>query len=266
VTHGSQLQVRLYVNQHPNALTAGVLDQMSDLAGRAESLEWRAPLAPRFEEPRDGAFLAAAGRDDLADSLRRFWPARGPVWDALAVVNLRGGGSGILLCEGKSHPDEIYGGGTKATEPSRARIAEALAETQAWLGVPREPERWMDPLRPSEHGHSSVYQSANRYAHLYWLREKEGVEAWLCHLLFVDDPTYGATSRELWEEKLPQIERDLGLEDRTVPFAGHVFLPRRFRLGVSRQRGSVRSVRQAARGPVAMFSGSAIRSLLCGMP
>ncbi len=55
-------------------------------------------------------------------------------------------------------------------------------------------------------GHSSLYQSANRYAHLYWLREVAGVDAWLTHLLFVDDPTYGATSQELWEEKLPELE------------------------------------------------------------
>jgi hypothetical protein len=225
VTRGSQLQVRLYVNEHTDALTAAVIDQISDLADRAGSVEWRAPLAPRFEEPRDGAFLAAVGRQDLATSLHEFWPARGPVWDALAIVHLRDGGQGILLCEGKSHPAEIYAGGTKASEGSRMRIGAALAATQDWLGVPHDPERWMDPLRPAERGHSSVYQSANRYAHLYWLRELAGVEAWLCHLLFVDDPSYGATSRECWDKRLPEIEHDLGLQGRTVPFAGHVFLP-----------------------------------------
>jgi hypothetical protein len=225
VTRGSQLQVRLYVNEQPDALSAAVLDQMPDLADRAASLEWRAPLAPEYKEPRDGAFLASVDREDLAGSLREFWPARGPVWDALAVVHLVGGGCGVLLCEGKSHPGEIYGGGTKARERSRTRIAEALGATQDWLGIPRAPERWMDPLRSAQSGYSSVYQSANRYAHLYWLREIAGVEAWLCHLLFVDDPTHGATSRECWDKKLPEIEQDLGLHGRTVPFAAHVFLP-----------------------------------------
>jgi hypothetical protein len=224
VTRGSQLQVRLYVNEHTDALTAAVLDQVPDLAERASSLEWRAPLAPKFKEPRDQPFLKAIAREALADSLREFWPARGPVWDALAVVNLRGGGSGVLLCEGKSHPAEVYGGGTKAGKRSRARIAAALAETQAWLGLPREPERWMDPLRPQQRGHSSVYQSANRYAHLYWLRECAGVEAWLCHLLFVDDPTYGTTSRECWDKKLSEIKHDLGLGVSVFPYADHVFL------------------------------------------
>jgi len=225
MTRGSQFQVRTYVNERNEELSAAVLDQMPDLAERAVMLEWRAPLAPRFDEPRDEAFLAAVDRGNLAQSLRGFWPARGPVWDALAVVRLRGEGSGVLLCEGKSHPGEIYGGGTKAGERSRVRIAAALTETQDWLGLPPDPERWMDPLRPNEPGHSSVYQSANRYAHLYWLREVAGVEAWLCHLLFVDDPTYGATSRARWNKALPDIERDLGLEGQTIPFAGHVYLP-----------------------------------------
>lgn len=107
----------------------------------------------------------------------------------------------------------------------RARIAAAVTATQDWLGVPRAPERWMDPLRPGQRGYSSVYQSANRYAHLYWLRQLCGVEAWFCHLLFVDDPTYGRTSRAVWQQTLPKIEHDLGLQDRAVPFAGHVFLP-----------------------------------------
>jgi len=92
------------------------------------------------------------------------------------------------------------------------------------LGLAEEPERWMDPLRPEEHGHSSVYQSANRYAHLYWLR-KLGIEAWLVHLLFVEDPTFGRTSREIWEAAVPQIEDDLGLRGIRVPYATHVFLP-----------------------------------------
>jgi hypothetical protein len=81
----------------------------------------------------------------------------------------------------------------------------------------------MDPLRPTERGHSSVYQSANRYAHLCWLR-KHGIEAWLVHLLFVEDPTFGRTSRADWESALPQIEDDLGLRGVPVPYATHVFV------------------------------------------
>jgi hypothetical protein len=81
----------------------------------------------------------------------------------------------------------------------------------------------MNPLRPDEPGHSSVYQTANRYAHLLWLRD-QGVDAWLVHLLVVDDPTYGSTPREEWNRKLPGVERDLGLDGIEVPHASHVFV------------------------------------------
>ena len=216
---GSQLQMQLYVNREPEKLTAAVLAELPELAGR--DLCWVAPLeAARFSEPRDRAFLTVIGCDHLTADLAEFWPVRGPVWDALAVT----GDGFVVLVEAKSHPQEVYGGGTKAGPVSPARIKKALAETQRSLGLAEEPERWMDPLRPEEHGHSSVYQSANRYAHLYWLR-KLGIEAWLVHLLFVEDPTFGRTSREIWEAAVPQIEDDLGLRGIRVPYATHVFLP-----------------------------------------
>lgn len=221
---GSQLQVQLYVTEHPRDLSVAVLDQVPELSERAAGIEWVAPLPPSFHEPRDAEFLRAVGLHHLASDLRAFWPARGPVWDALAIVRVRGGSQGVLLCEGKSHPAEIYGSGTKAGPASRLRIAEALGATQRWLGVREDPERWMDPLRPEELGHSSLYQSANRYAHLYWLRHLHGVEAWLVHLLFVDDPTYRPTPWNVWEPEIERIEAELGLTG-AVPHASHVYLP-----------------------------------------
>jgi len=216
---GSQLQTQLYVNREAERITAAVVRELPELEGR--ELGWVAPLEQAgFAEPRDQAFLAAIGCEHLAGALASFWPVRGPVWDALAVT----GDRGVVLVEAKSHPQEIYGGGTKAGPVSRKRIREALAQTQRWLGLAEEPERWMDPLRPAERGHSSVYQSANRYAHLCWLRQ-QGIETWLVHLLFVDDPTYGRTSKGAWAAALPQIEEDLGLRGVSVPYATHVFLP-----------------------------------------
>lgn len=130
----------------------------------------------------------------------------------------------VVLVEAKSHPKEVYGGGTQAGEVSRERIEQAIRSLQRELELEERPERWLDALRPDEPGHSSVYQSANRYAHLFWLRQ-EGVLAWLVHVLFVEDPTHGSTTRAQWEEALPKIEADLGLQDVTIPHAGHVFLP-----------------------------------------
>lgn len=232
---GSKVQVRLYVNRRTDELNAAVLEQFPELADREPRIEWTAPLEGNgFREPQDRDFLKAIGCEHLADELKRFWPSGGPVWDALARLHFPDGTSGALLVEAKSHPDEIYGGGSKAGESesargleSRKQIAAALAETQRALGVREgDPERWMTPLRASEPGHSSVYQSANRYAHLVWLR-KNGVDAWLAQVLFYDDPTYRGTSLEQWKAALPRVGEDLGLRGMKVPHAENVFLPGR---------------------------------------
>jgi hypothetical protein len=61
--------------------------------------------------------------------------------------------------------------------------------------------RRLDAAAPAgKAGPSSVYQSANRYAHLYWLRERIKVEAWLVHVLIVDDETFRTTTRADWEK------------------------------------------------------------------
>ena len=213
---GSLLQVRLYVNDHPAELEAGVAEIFPELAARSVQFRWTAPLAAnRFKEPRDEAFLRAIERPDLAPALDAFWPARGPVWDALAVLDLDGA-HGALLVEGKSYPAELYGGGSKAKDPkSVAKIREALARTQAWLGLRANPDLWLGPL----------YQTANRYAYLYWLREVAGVEAWLAHTLFVNDTTHVAASRVEWATAVGIVESELGLTGAHVPYAGHVFLP-----------------------------------------
>lgn len=223
---GSQLQVQLYVNRRPHELTDAVLEQVPGLAAAARALAWTAPLErDGFAEPRDRAFLSAVGYEDYAPQLAEFWPARGPAWDALAVAILPGGRPGVVLLEAKSHPAEIYGRGAQASPGSRSRIAEALAETRRWLGLSEDPTGWLDPLRPDEPGHSSVYQSANRLAHLYWLRERMRVQAWLVNLLFVDDKTHWPTSRAEWNAALPAVEQDLGLAAGAVPYVAHVFLP-----------------------------------------
>jgi hypothetical protein len=216
---GSQLQLQIYVNRREQELSAAVLQAFPDLLESGASLEWKSPLeAERFAEYRDGAFLQAVGLSSLTKELRDFWPARGPVWDGLAVYS-GARGRGVVLAEGKSYPREFYSGGTRAGPDSLERIRSALAETQRWLGVEPEPDRWT----------SSLYQSANRYAALYWLREICGVDAKLVHVLFENDSTFKGSTRAEWEAALPEIEADLGLAGVHLPHAAHVFLPARSR-------------------------------------
>jgi hypothetical protein len=106
---GSKLQLQLYVNRRPGELIRAILAEFPELAQRASGLGWRAPLeSARFAEPRDRDFLAAIGCEDLADELAAFWPARGPVWDGLAVAEIPDKRDGVVLVEAKSHPQEVY--------------------------------------------------------------------------------------------------------------------------------------------------------------
>src|SRR5205823_14951129 len=52
---------------------------------RAKAIDRRSPRANDFREYRDGKALDALGLGRLRGELARFWPARGPVWDALGV-------------------------------------------------------------------------------------------------------------------------------------------------------------------------------------
>jgi hypothetical protein len=181
------------------------------------SIEWRSPLeADGYREYWDAGFLNRVGLEQHGPDLKAYWPTGGPHWDALAVVTRPGSGRpGVLLAEGKSYPGELYGSGCQAElgSDSRALIERSLAQTQDQLGVTdRTPADWCGPL----------YQTANRLAHLVWLRSL-GVRAWLLHLLFLDDPHRPTTADE-WERAGRAADEELGLRG-PVPDAGHVLLP-----------------------------------------
>jgi hypothetical protein len=138
------------------------------------------------------------------------WPRNGPCWDALAILR-RAGEVGVLLVEAKSYPHEFFGNGCGAGAPSRRRIEQALTATKAWFGADAEAD-WL--------GH--LYQSANRLAHVYLLRERLGVPAWLINVCFTGDPHSPTTLAE-WRTALPPLHSELGFID-DPPFTSTVFL------------------------------------------
>jgi hypothetical protein len=175
--------------------------------------------------------LRSLGLEHLTPAPAEFWPAGGPVWDALAVIEFEDGRSGRLLGEGKNYPAELYSAGTQAGKTSteralasRQRIEAAIESTQAELGVSVDPGRWLDPLDPARPGSSSLYQTANRIAYAVWLR-RQGVEAWLCHLLFTDDLLHHPTGRAEWMQALAIAEHELGIHEIQIPYVGHALLP-----------------------------------------
>jgi len=212
---GSQLQIQIYANRRGRELSEHVCDVLPGLSSDTP-IHWVSPVeAEKFVEYQDSMFLRKLGLTEHSSALRTFWPRGGPVWDALAVVV--GTPQGSILVEAKSHAPEVYGSGCQAKGESRRKIEAALAETKQWLGVSSDTD-WMGPL----------YQSANRIAHLYFLREVLNIPAWLVNVYFVDDP-HSPTTREQWETAIGQVRTDLGLTKFEVPHMGEVFLKARDR-------------------------------------
>lgn len=204
---GSQRQIQTYVNERTQTLNAVVAQSLSQYNLNEKEIQWVSPLAAdNYSEYRDSEFLERVGYGHLAPALRKFWPQNGPCWDALARIE-----DGCVLAEAKSHVPEIYGGGCGASGRSKEKIQAALDSTKTWLGVSRD-IGWM--------GH--LYQSANRYAYLNFLREIIGVRAFLVNVYFVGDPRT-PTTREEWDAAIGRVNRELGLAHE-VPYSAAIFL------------------------------------------
>jgi hypothetical protein len=190
--------------------------QLVKTAGLSQTLvvEWVSPLErDRYREYRDRDFLVATGKEECYTRLKKFWPARGPVWDALGVLrNANGEHSGLILIEAKSHPAECHGSTCKASEVSWRKIEASLLLAKNWTGAAHD-SCWM----------TDVYQYGNRVAHLYFLREVMHIPTWLVYLYFVDDP-HRPTSERIWQQTCAEIKQRLGLS-KAVPGLCEIILP-----------------------------------------
>lgn len=203
---GSQRQIQSCVNIYTESFTAAVADALQLLEPSRNSIQWVSPLASRsYEEYRDGEFLDALGLSRLVGELAAFWPTRGPCWDAIARF-----GDGCILIEAKSHVQEVYGNGCGAKKSSLSRIEAALNETKLWIGA-SVGTSWTGKL----------YQSANRYAHLYFLREKCSIPAYLLNVYFTGDPRT-PTSEQDWNAAIHEATLALGINP-PIPFCATLF-------------------------------------------
>jgi hypothetical protein len=71
------------------------------------------------------------------------------------------------------------------------------------------------------------YQTANRYAFLYFLRKRQ-IRAWLVNVYFLSDPHFKNSGApgvpEHWKAAIEDVERALGLVERNVPYTMTLFL------------------------------------------
>ena len=197
---GSQAQVQVWVNRYQRELSEAIVSAIPALRSRG-GLHWTSPLEDdHFYEYQDEAFLEKLGLDEYSEELKRFWPPGGPCWDALATTREKV--PAVLLVEGKSRPGETSAP-MRAVDPvSIERINLALFDTAAWLDVRYDSDAWTNKL----------YQTANRLAHLRFLREVCNVEAWLVHTCFVNDKNSPTTGGQ-WRAAFPVMWAQLGLSE-----------------------------------------------------
>ena len=115
-TVGSQVLQRRAVEHRPELLRSAL--RRSGALDRGESIAWKSPLAlDGYRECRDGDALQRLGIANLLRTpLSSFWPARGPVWDALAIASTKA----PILVEAKAHIPEAASPRTKASPGPRS--------------------------------------------------------------------------------------------------------------------------------------------------
>jgi hypothetical protein len=187
------------VHQAPELLDralrkAGVIDD-------DESVEWKSPISSEgFVEYRDGAVLRCLGIRALPKrSLNEFWPARGPVWDALGCSTK----GRFLLVEAKAHIAEAASPGTAASEDSLKLIRSSLEEARKWY-APRATAAWT----------GSLYQYANRLAFQYFFSKVNELPSRLVFLNFCNAADVnGPESEAEWHGATRLIHALLGVPD-----------------------------------------------------
>jgi hypothetical protein len=207
---GSQRWLQISVNRRPELIDV----PLQELIGADHLIEWLSPLEEdEYREYRDGAALRLLGIDHLEQRpLSGFWPARGPVWDALGRTSK----GDLLLVEAKAHIPELVSGSTKAEGDSLELIASTMNEVRRAL-APRSTVDWT----------KTFYQYTNRLAFLHLLRNLNGLPAHLVHVYFVNASDMGGPGTvEEWSGALRLLRATIGLGDRhpLEPFVHEVFV------------------------------------------
>lgn len=196
-TMGSQRLLQSVVESGPELLRSLLAPALKLRA--AETIEWRSPLSGHgYREYRDESALRLVGVNELTKRpLHSFWPARGPVWDALGLTSHHR----PIFLEAKAHVGEAASPACAAGAQSRPMIEKALREARKFY-APQSKADWS----------GTFYQYANRLAHHYLLRECNDVPAELVFLYFVNaKQVHGPESIREWRAAIRLLHAALGL-------------------------------------------------------
>lgn len=195
-SRGSQKWLQILVNQHPERINRYLADTLK--VWDSERVEWLSPLEQDdYAEYRDQAFIDRLGVPAESVALKSFWPRHGPQWDGLARTD----DGQLMLVEAKAHIPEMVSTPTRAKGKSLAMICKSLDETKRFLRS-RAKVDWS----------TCFYQYTNRLAHLYFLRERARLPAYLLFVYFLQDHAMGGpTTQGEWEGAIELVETFLGL-------------------------------------------------------
>lgn len=207
---GSQRWLQLLINERPELVDAQLLPLLG--APPRTAIDWRSPLrAHGFREYRDEESLRRLDAPALRTALGRFWPRRGPVWDALG----RSDRNDLIFVEAKAHIAEMASPPSKASPASLRAIRRSLSRVQREL-APKSEADWSRVF----------YQYTNRLAHLWFFRVENRLPA---HLLFVyflhADDVGGPSDVPEWKAALTLLKSALGLgRHRLHPYVHDIFI------------------------------------------
>lgn len=196
---GSQRWLQIAVNRAPQLLLEAM--RRAGAVDGDEEVRWKSPLKrDGFREYRDAAVLRCLGVQTLLKrSMESFWPARGPVWDALATTSK----GRLLFLEAKAHIAEAASPATAATGQSLQLISASLAEARRYY-APRASKDWTGLL----------YQYANRLAFQYLFSAVNGLDSRLLFLNFCNASDVGGPeSEQEWHGAMKLIHAMLGIQD-----------------------------------------------------
>ncbi len=213
--YGSQYWLQQAVN-HARRVIDRELAQSVGIAD--EQIDWVSPLAPDYREYQDQDFISRLGVDLKTVPLADFWPKGGPVWDGLARTMIRTPTEStdkVFLIEAKAHIPEVNSPESGASSQSLRRIAARLNETRAFLNA-----------NPIVDWTRTFFQYTNRIAHLYLLRELNGINAYLVNVYFLNETRMkGPTRAEEWKGALTLLKTHLGVtRTKLSPYMKDLFI------------------------------------------
>jgi hypothetical protein len=207
-TRGRRFRLQQLIAGQPELLRSGFL--AAGALQPDETIEWVAPTAADdWAEYRDGSFLERIGCEYLLSRLSHFWPAGGPLWDALG----KGPRRSVFLLEANSHVSEMDSN-CHAAAGSRHLVQQSLGQARMAFGA-RADADWM----------TGYFQYASRLAHLHFLR-RNGVPAWLAFVYFTNDHDFtGPQTTAGWRDDLHLVHTHLGIQSPdALPGVVHLFV------------------------------------------